>query len=122
MAQWGLALALGPNYNQTHISAERMKAAHEAVEKGLALAASGPEHERAYLEALSKRFSADAAADQNRLWLAYPAGRADFSRRPPAAKGAPTLWPAPAMIITGGRLFDGAGRPAEGTDEIISTL
>src|SRR5215212_6878551 len=68
MAQWGLAMALGPNYNQDHISAERMKAAHEAVQKGLALAAAGPEHERAYLEALAKRFSADPSADQKRLW------------------------------------------------------
>src|SRR5687767_9703013 len=52
MAHWGLALALGPNYNETNISPERMKAAHEAVRKGLALAAGGPAHERAYLEAL----------------------------------------------------------------------
>src|SRR5215203_5353793 len=33
MAQWGLALALGPNYNETSISAERMKAAQEAVQR-----------------------------------------------------------------------------------------
>src|SRR3712207_4731067 len=26
MAQWGLAMALGPNYNETTISAERMRA------------------------------------------------------------------------------------------------
>src|SRR5215212_10312135 len=58
MAQWGLALALGPNYNETSIPAERMKAAHEAVKKGLALAAEGPAHERAYLEAFSRHFSA----------------------------------------------------------------
>src|SRR5918998_1180544 len=62
MAQWGLALALGPNYNEASISPERLKAAHDAVQKGLALADKGPEHERAYLEALAKRFSADAGA------------------------------------------------------------
>src|SRR5829696_8893406 len=62
MAHWGLALALGPNYNETSISPERMKAAHDAVQKGLALAGGGPAHERAYLEALAKRFSADPAA------------------------------------------------------------
>src|SRR5215216_3866022 len=71
MAQWGLALALGPNYNETSISAERMKAAHEAVQRGLALAADGPAHEREYLEALSKRFSPEANAEQKRSWAAY---------------------------------------------------
>ena len=53
MAHWGVAMALGPNYNETTISPERMRAAHDAVRKGLALAADGPAHERAYLEALA---------------------------------------------------------------------
>ncbi|HKG12969.1 MAG TPA: hypothetical protein VKB12_06505 [Pyrinomonadaceae bacterium] len=122
MAHWGLAMALGPNYNQTHIPAERMKAAHEAVEKGLALAASGPAHERAYLEALAKRFSPDAAADQTRLWLAYRDAMAGLSRRYPDDTEAATLWADAAMIINSWRLFDGAGKPADGTEEIISTL
>src|SRR5215203_2765952 len=71
MAHWGLALALGPNYNETSVSPERMKAAHEAVQRGLSLAAGGPAHEREYLEALAKRFSPEAGADQKRLWIAY---------------------------------------------------
>src|ERR1044071_6828450 len=116
------AAELDPNYNQTHINAERMKAAHEAVEKGLALAASGPEHERAYLEALSKRFSADPSADQTRLWLAYRDAMAELVRRYPDDTEAATLWADAAMIINAWRLFDGAGKPAEGTDEVISTL
>lgn len=122
MAHWGLALALGPNYNEEHISAERMKAAHEAVQKGLALADGGPEHERAYLEALAKRFSPDASADQNKLWLAYRDAMAELSRRYPDDAEAATLWADAAMIINAWRLFDGAGKPAEGTEEIISTL
>src|SRR5918992_5523948 len=80
MAQWGLALALGPNYNDTSIPAERMRAAHEAVQKGLALAAGGPAHEREYLEALAKRFSTDAGADQKKLWVAYKAAMAALVR------------------------------------------
>ena len=122
MAHWGLAMALGPNYNQTSIPAERMKAAHEAVRKGLALAAGGPAHERAYLEALSKRFSPDAGADQQRLWLAYRDAMADLARRYPDDTEAATLWADAAMIINAWRLFDGAGRPAGGTDEIIAAL
>jgi tetratricopeptide (TPR) repeat protein len=122
MAQWGLALALGPNYNETSISPERMKAAHEAVQRGLALAAEGPAHEREYLTALSKRFSADPAADQKKLWLAYRDAMAELARRYPDDVEAATLWADAAMIINAWRLFDGAGRPAAGTEEIIGTL
>ena len=122
MAQWGLALALGPNYNDTTIPAERMKAAHEAVQRGLALAAGGPAHEREYLEALSKRFSTEAGADQKRLWLAYRDAMAELVRRYPDDAEAATLWADAAMVINAWRLFDGAGRPAEGTEQIISTL
>jgi tetratricopeptide (TPR) repeat protein len=122
MAQWGLALALGPNYNETSIPAERMKAAHEAVQKGLALAAGGPAHEREYLEALSKRFSADPAADQKKLWAAYRDAMAELVRRYPDDPEAATLWADAAMVINAWRLFDGAGQPAAGTEEIINAL
>src|SRR5215207_4757567 len=121
MAHWGLALALGPNYNETSISDERMKAAHEAVQRGLALAAGGPAHERAYLAALSKRFSADASADQNGLWVAYRDAMAELARRYPDDADAATLWADAAMILNAWRLFDHEGRPAAGTDEIINT-
>jgi tetratricopeptide (TPR) repeat protein len=122
MAYWGLAMALGPNYNQTTIPPARMRAAHEAAQAGLKLAASGPEHERAYLEALARRFSADDAADQKKLWLAYRDAMAELARRYPDDADAATLWADAAMIINAWRLFDGEGRPAAGTEEIIAAL
>lgn len=122
MAHWGLAMALGPNYNETNISAERMRAAHEAVRKGLALAAEGPAHEREYLEALAKRFSVESGAEQKRLWAAYRDAMAELVRRYPDDAEAATLWADAAMIMNAWRLFDGAGQPAEGTEEIISAL
>jgi tetratricopeptide (TPR) repeat protein len=122
MAHWGLAMALGPNYNEATISDARMRSAREAVQKGLALAAGGPEHERAYLEALSKRFSDGPAGDQKRLWLAYRDAMADVVRRYPDDLEAATLWADAAMIINAWRLFGADGRPAEGTEAVISTL
>ncbi|HEX8502252.1 MAG TPA: hypothetical protein VF659_16845 [Pyrinomonadaceae bacterium] len=122
MAHWGLALALGPNYNETSIPPERMKEAREAARKGLALAAEGPAHERAYLEALAKRFSADPAADQKALWVAYRDAMAELVRRYPDDTEAATLWADAAMILNAWRLFDHERRPAAGTDEIISAL
>ncbi|MCA1616233.1 MAG: hypothetical protein LC800_19455 [Acidobacteria bacterium] len=122
MAHWGLAMSLGPNYNETAISAERMKAAHEAVRKGLSLAAQAPAHERAYLEALAKRLSADEGADQKKLWLDYREAMRSLMTRYPDDLEAAVLWADAAMIINAWKLFDAQGRPAEGTEEIVSVL
>ena len=48
MPHWGMALALGANYNDSAPADERLKKARAEVEKALALSASGPDNERAY--------------------------------------------------------------------------
>ena len=122
MAHWGVAMSAGPNYNETSIPPERLRAAHEAVLKGLALAAEAPAHERAYLEALSKRFSADPRGDQKKLWLDYRDAMAALMRRYPDDLDAATLWADAAMIINAWKLWGPQGRPAEGTEEIVAVL
>lgn len=122
LAYWGLALAVGPNYNETTIPPERMKAAHEAVRKGLALAAKAPAHERAYLEALAVRFSDDPNADQTKHWAAYRDAMAELMRRYPDDLDAATLWADAAMTTNAWKLFSPSGEAAEGTEEIIAAL
>src|SRR5712691_2094689 len=58
MAHWGVALALGPNINMP-VDAEHEKAAYEAVQKARSLASKASEAERAYINALAKRYSND---------------------------------------------------------------
>lgn len=122
MAQWGIALALGPNYNETTIPPARMKEAYETVQWGLALAAKGPAHERAYLEALSKRISRDPGADQKKLWVDYKNAMGELMRRYPDDLEVATLYADAAMILNAWRLWTPAGAPAEGTEEIVSVL
>ena len=122
MAYWGLALALGPNYNETTISPERVKAAYDAVQKGLSLSAKGPEHERAYLETLARRFSADPKADQKKLWQDYRDAMRELMRRYPDDLDAATLYADAAMTINAWKLWSPQGQPADGTEEIISIL
>ena len=122
MAHWGLALALGPNYNEASISPARLRAAHDAVQRGLALAAKGPAHERAYLEALAKRFSQDANANQTKLWGEYKNAMGELARRYPDDLDAATLYADAAMILNAWKLWSPAGVPAEGTEEIVSVL
>src|SRR5262245_60882125 len=53
MPQWGIALALGPNYNLPPMP-EREEKAWRAIDKAKELAATAPENERAYVDALVK--------------------------------------------------------------------
>jgi tetratricopeptide (TPR) repeat protein len=122
MAHWGVALALGPNYNQTSISGAKMKEALEAVRRGLALAARAPEHERAYLEALAKRFSDAGDADQRALSTSYSEAMRELARRYPDDAEAATLYADSLMILNAWKLWGSDGRPAAGTEEIVSTL
>jgi hypothetical protein len=55
MPRWGMALATGSNYNDPEPEASRVQRARAEVDRALALVASAPENERAYLDALSKR-------------------------------------------------------------------
>src|SRR6266700_4005767 len=63
MAFWGVAEAVGPNYNDP-ASEDRFKQAHAAIEKAQSLAAEASESDKAYIDALAKRFPADATAEK----------------------------------------------------------
>src|SRR5450755_1874982 len=58
MAYWGIAEAVGPNYNDP-ASEERFKQAHDAIQKAVDLSGDASEAERGYILAMAKRFPAD---------------------------------------------------------------
>ena len=62
MAYWGIAEAVGPNYNDP-ASEERFKQAHEAIQKAVDLSAGASPAEQDYINAMAKRFPADPKAD-----------------------------------------------------------
>src|SRR5438045_9357225 len=57
MAYWGIAEAVGPNYNDP-ASEDRFVQAHAAIEKAQALAGDASGSDKAYIDALAKRFPA----------------------------------------------------------------
>jgi len=63
MAYWGVAEAVGPNYNDP-ASDERFAQAHAAIEKALTLGADASASDQAYIAALATRFPGDANADR----------------------------------------------------------
>ena len=122
MAYWGVALAVGPNYNEATLDAERVKAAYEAVQKAQSLAAGATERERAYILALAKRFSSDPQPDYKKLALAYRDAMRELHHRYPDDLDAATLFADSMMNVRPWQLWTKDGQPAEGTEEIVATL
>ncbi|HKS40096.1 MAG TPA: hypothetical protein VJX74_05740 [Blastocatellia bacterium] len=121
MAHWGVALALGPNIN-LDIDAAREKLAYEAIQRAIALAAKAPEHERAYIEALAKRYSNDPKADLKKLDVDYKNAMGELARRYPDDLDAATLYAESAMDLRPWKFWSADGKPAEGTEEIVAVL
>jgi tetratricopeptide (TPR) repeat protein len=121
MAYWGIALALGPNIN-LDVDPGREKAAYEALQKALSLAAKAPANERAYIEALAKRYSIDPNADLKKLALDYKNAMGELVKRYPDDLDAATLYAESAMDLRPWKFWSPEGKPAEGTEEIVATL
>src|SRR5437763_15773443 len=65
MAWWGVAEAVGPNYNDP-ASDERFQQAHAAIQKAIELKSGASAAEQAYIDAMAKRFPADPKADRRK--------------------------------------------------------
>ena len=121
MANWGIALSLGSNYN-LQADAPQIKEAYANIQKALALSAKAPDHERAYIEALAKRYSADPQAERQRLAIDYKNAMSDLVKRYPDDLDAATLYAESMMNLRPWKLWTLDGKPAEGTEEIIAVL
>ena len=121
MAHWGVALALGPNIN-LDIDPEREQLAYKAIQKALARAAKASESERAYIEALAKRYSNDPKADLKKLAVDYKDAMSGLAKRYPDDLDAATLYAESLMDLRPWQLWSAEGKPAAGTEEIVAVL
>ena len=121
MAYWGIAFTLGPNYNLP-TDPDRAKAAYEATQKAVALAPQVSEKERAYIEAISKRYIADPNADRKALDLAFANAMREVAKRYPDDLDAATLFAESMMNLRPWDLWTADGEPQPGTEEIVSAL
>jgi tetratricopeptide (TPR) repeat protein len=121
MPWWGIANALGPNYN-LDVDPEREKAAFDAVQKAQSLAAAGPENERDYIAALATRYSGDAKPDLEKLAHDYSRAMGELAKKYPDDPDAATIYAESMMDLRPWGLWKLDGTPSEGTLEIISVL
>lgn len=118
---WGVALALGPNINAP-MERDAALAAFEALGEARARRGHASEAERAYIDALTTRYAADAPAERAPLDSAYARAMGEVSGRWPADQTAATLYAEALMDLTPWYYWDGRDRPRPGTDVIVSLL
>ena len=122
MAYWGIALAVGPNYNDPEPDLNREKMAWEAVQHGLALASNASPEEMGYLEALATRYSNEPKPDLKQLAIFYKQAMGKLSKKYPDDLDAATLYAESAMDLNPWQLWSADGKPGPDTEEIIATL
>jgi tetratricopeptide (TPR) repeat protein len=121
MAHWGIAFALGPNFNQ-EVDPEREKQAYDAVQKALMLSSTAPENERGYVEALAKRYSNDPKADLKKLAVEFKDAMKVLMERYPDDLDLAVLYADSLMNLRPWKLWKPDGKPEEGTEEIVAVL
>jgi hypothetical protein len=121
MAHWGIALALGPNYNM-EMETEPGRRALAAIRRAQELApgASGPE--QAYIAALATRYTDQLDIDPRKPNLDYKDAMRALMQRYPDDLDAATLYADSMMVLRPWQLWSADGKRAEGTEQIVAAL
>lgn len=121
MPLWGIAFALGPNYNLP-AGPEQLQEAHATVQEAIVLARNAPARERAYVEALAARYSDDPNADQHALSAAFAERMKALSAAYPDDLDAATVYAESLMDLNPWQLWSKDGKAWDKTPEIIAVL
>jgi tetratricopeptide (TPR) repeat protein len=122
MPHWGMSLALGTNYNDT-ATPDRVQQAYTHLTHAQERASRGNDVERAFIEALAKRYVAtpDDGKQPDRE-QAYATAMGQVSKRFPDDLDAATLYAESMMNLRPWKLYTFHGDPEPGTEEIVGTL
>jgi tetratricopeptide (TPR) repeat protein len=119
MPLWGVALAVGPNYNDIDIGHQRAQQAMDALAKARSLAKTPAEQD--YIAALSTRYIGTVDNIAVRA-PEYAAAMKSLAQKYPDDLDARTLYAEALMDLNPWKLWNPDGSPAAGTNEIIATL
>ncbi len=120
MAYWGQALVLGPNINAAMAPDDEPKA-FELVQKASAAKTRVTPRERAYIEALSARYTGKAD-DRQQADRAYAEEMRALQRTLPGDLDAATLFAESLMDLRPWNYWTRDGLPNDGTQEAIAAL
>lgn len=123
MPYWGLALSIGPNYNDTAVDEKRAKATHDAVQKALKSLTNASPREQDYVRALAKRYpSSDANSDWRQLHIDYSDAMREVVKKYPDDLDAATMFAESLMMLRPWQLWTSDGKPAPGTLDLVAVL
>jgi tetratricopeptide (TPR) repeat protein len=123
MPYWGLALAIGPNYNDTAVDENRAKATYDAVQKAVERAPAASAREQDYIRALAKRYpSSDPQSDWKQCHLDYSNAMREVVKRYPDDLDAATMFAESLMMLRPWQLWTLDGKSVPGTLELVAVL
>ena len=121
ICHWGAALAYGPHVNAPMDSASGV-AAYRHLQEAIALRSRASARERAFIDALAKRYTSSPPADRAKFDSAYAHAMADVVRRYPRDLDAATLYAESLMDLRPWNYWRKDGSPYPGTDVILAQL
>jgi tetratricopeptide (TPR) repeat protein len=123
MPFWGLALSIGPNYNDTEVDENRARATYDAVRKAVERAPRASGREQAYVDALQKRYPSPVAkSDWKKFHVDYSNAMREVVEKYPDDLDAATMFAESLMMLRPWQLWTADGKPAPGTLELVEVL
>ena len=121
IAHWGIAYALGPNYNLPADSAH-LADAWKALQVAISLKQHGSLREQAYIDALAKRYAVDPASPRGALDSAYYWAMKDLMTTYSDDQHAAAMFVESGMNLRPWKLWKNDGTAEPGTLEMVAVL
>ncbi|MEL7083668.1 MAG: hypothetical protein AAGM36_04135 [Cyanobacteria bacterium J06597_1] len=121
MCYWGMAFALGPNINAA-MDDEAVPEAYSAMQMAEELAENASDRERAYIQALSARYSNAVVEDRSPLDTSFAEEMGKVVEQYPDDLDAAVFYAEALMDTTPWNYWDEDGQPREATSKVLDTL
>ena len=121
MGHWGIAYALGPNVNLP-VDPDREREAFAEVQKARQRGAAATARERAYIDALARRYSDDPKADLHALDVAFADAMRGLSVKYPDDLDAAVIFAEALLDVRPWDWWSRDGKPQPGTLEAVQAL
>jgi tetratricopeptide (TPR) repeat protein len=121
MCWWGVAYAVGPNINLP-MTADAERRALAAIREAQRRGSSLPERERAYIDAMARRFGDPVGDDRAARDSAYASAMAELARRYPSDLDAQVLHADAMLNLRPWNQWTRDGEPHPGTLELVGIL
>lgn len=117
MAYWGYAYVLGPNYNGG-MEPDNYQRAYKAIQQAIQLSDKASDKEKALIQAMAKRYTAQPVEDRSSLDVAYSEAMKKIAKSYPEDNDINALYVESIMNLHPWDLYDKKGNPKPWTPEI----